>query len=203
MAKLVHGGNPVQPGKVDHALAVEVRERIRDQEQRIGTFESHRRKSHLEVVGLTDAEGLYRYVKYLRRLFHLLVAQRHPAIGGVPENRDARRLGHRFLEELQTFRAQLGGLIGDPRHVSSWPREALDQADGVGVTDLSQHDRDRRGCLLGGLGRRPSDRDDRVNVESDQFGSETGKPIPLGLRPPTQVDNVLLLDVAELLEGLA
>ena len=153
--------------------------------------------------GSRTPSGLHRYVQHLRGLFHFPVAHRHPSIVRLPENRHAHRPGHRLLEQLQPFRTKRDRFIGDPGYVASWPCEALDQTDADGLADKSHHDRDRRGCLLGGVGRWPSYRYDRVNFEPNEFASQPGEPIPFGVGPPAQVDDILPLDVAELLEGLA
>ena len=189
--------------EVDDALAVEQRQRIRDQEQRIGTVLSHGGEGGLEVVGLADAKRLHRDVKPLRGLLHVPVAQRHPPVVRVPEHRDPRRLRHRFGEELEALRTELHGLIGDAGHVAAGPREARDQADAFGVTDEGQHDRDRRGRVLGRRGRRASHGDDDVHLELDQLGRERGKALLLGVGPPAEVHDVLRLDVAQIPERLS
>ena len=54
-----------------------------------------------------------------------------------------------------------------------------------------------------GRGRRTSYRHDDVNFEADQLGRESAEPILLGVGPPAHEDDVSLLDVTKLLEGLA
>jgi hypothetical protein len=46
-------------------------------------------------------------------------------------------------------------------------------------------------------------RHDDVDLQIDELGGESWKLILLGVSPPPDVDDVLLLDVAELLQGLS
>lgn len=141
-------------------------------------------------------------MQHLGRALDLPVAQGHPSIVRVVEDRHPRRLWHRLLEELEALGAQGHRLVGHPGDVAARPGEAVDQAEAHRVADEPHHDRDRGRGLPGRLGRGAADRHDRVHVERDQLGREGGEPLLPGVGPAHHVRDVPVLDVAELLEGL-
>ena len=87
--------------------------------------------------------------------------------------------------------------------VGSRPRETFDQADTIGITDEGQDDWYRRGGLLCRRRGRTARGHDDVDFESDELGGEPGEQLPLGVGPPGEIDDVLLLDIPEVPESLS
>src|SRR5262249_30937725 len=141
-------------------------------------------------------------VERMGGLRDVVVAQGHAAVVRVPEHGHPRRLRYRFLQELQTLRAEIGGLVGHTRDVAAGPREAVYEADAVGIPDLGHNDGNGgRGmpCRRGG---RAADGDDHVHAGRDELGRESREVLLLRLRPAAHVGHVLLLNVTQVVQSL-
>jgi hypothetical protein len=120
----------------------------------------------------------------------------------IPEDGNARNLGHGLLEELQPFLIERRG--GDhARDVAAWARETGDEPRGYRIATMHHNDRNRARGALGRTRRRDSLCHKHLDREPDQVGRQVGKPLVLPLGIALHQGEVLALDVPQLAEPLA
>src|SRR5262249_10853376 len=84
------------------------------------------------------------------------------------------------------------------RDVPTRARKAGDESASYGIENGRHDDRDRRGRLLDGLGRRPTHRHDDGRLHPDQIGREGRVSIIISLRPSWLDLDVLAVHITEL-----
>src|SRR4029077_4336421 len=111
-------------------------------------------------------------------------------------------LGNYLLEQLKSFAAYLRGHLSQPRDVSTWPREASDEARRHWIADVQYSDGNCAGCFLDckGLTRRPDQ--DSVNLKADQLGCESGKTFGFSFCISVFNVDVLPLNMSKLVQTL-
>ena len=108
-----------------------------------------------------------------------------------------------MLQLFQTLGDELRGDDGRPRDVAARPRKAGDEPVRNRIASRSEDNRDGLGRLLGGQGGVcASSGHDNIDLERNQFGRKSGK--PLGLPPGISVfdHDVATLDVTEVTQAL-
>jgi hypothetical protein len=123
----------------------------------------------------------------------------------IPEDGDPGDPSDDFLEQLQPFRGEFLGHVGQSRDIAAWPRETGNESgpDGIKIERHDNHDnRDRARRFLGGLGYRRPPRHDDVHWALDQLGRGLAEPIEFPLRKAVLNDDTLALHVAKLTEAL-
>src|SRR5262249_21386423 len=95
------------------------------------------------------------------------------------------------------------GELGRTRDFPAGARGAGPEPGAHGIAGHRHDNRDRLRGLLGSEGARSARCHDRVHLDSDQIGNESGKAIVPSPCPPVLDDDVLTLGVAELVEALA
>ena len=122
--------------------------------------------------------------------------------GSVALASAATRRRQHVADQFDALASQLGAYAGDAGDVSARPRKARDQPRADRITRVGHHDGDfvrRLLCRLCG-GREPGH--DDIDLETDQLGSQFGKPIGLSLCRSKLEPNVLSLDISQLAQSL-
>ena len=89
------------------------------------------------------------------------------SIGRIDQNGHTSRSGYQFTQEFKPLCSQLSIEKIDACQIAARPGEARDQTNPDRIFGGEEHDRDRRGCLLGRLRRRNgSGRDDQTSIAS-------------------------------------
>jgi len=138
---------------------------------------------------------------HVQRLGRDLCASRnkHAArIGLIDEDGEARNLWHDLQEHFQSFPAQVGVLCRQPRDVPTRAPEARDESCAHRVSELCHDDGDRARRLFGRQARWRARRDDNVDLERNQLGRKTGKPVGFPLSKSRFKGDVLSFQVAQL-----
>ena len=104
--ELIDRRQPMRRRVIEHALAVEHRQRVRHHQDRVRLVAIHRRKSPIEVVGLAHAERLNDEALLLRRRGGGFVSQGHGAIVRVPKHRHPLHLRRKRLQKFEPFDGQ-------------------------------------------------------------------------------------------------
>ena len=126
------------------------------------------------------------------------------SIGRIDEHGHASRSGYQLTQEFQALRYQLARDKIDTRHITARPREACDQAKPDRVIADGEHNGDCRSRRLGGARHGGAlDCGDHADSSAHQFGRQRRQPIVLILGPAVFDGDVLALDIAGVLEGLA
>ena len=66
----------------------------------------------------------------------------------VPQHRNAEKPGNRIFQQFQSFAGQHLGNDGEPREVSSWSRQAVNQPKLDRISDVIKNDGDFSGSVL-------------------------------------------------------
>src|SRR5262249_52434859 len=99
----------------------------------------------------------------------------------MPEDSDPTDPRHGLLKMFQTLADQLRGEAGQPRDIAARPRKAADEPARHRIGSTSEDNGDGPGRLLGGQGRGWVSSHDDINLERNQFGRKSGKPLELPL----------------------
>src|SRR4029453_430690 len=105
----------------------------------------------------------------------------------IPEHGNALGLGYDLLQKFEPLRAQLGGLIADPRDVSPRPGEACDQPDSHGVAGTDEYPRNSRGRFLDGQSGFSPEYHDQIDLLPDQLNGERRQPFAPGFGPAARI----------------
>src|SRR5437588_9919008 len=138
----------------------------------------------------------------MSRAFRVSPSKRVGGVGCIPENRPSRQPGHHFLEQLQTFCAELRIEDRSSGNIAAWVSRAGDEPGSHGINSGRVDDRDGRGRVLGGQGRGRCDDYDDVNLQSNHLGCKLLESLHVALCIPALNDEVLPLLVPELPEAL-
>lgn len=108
----------------------------------------------------------------------------------IPEHGHARKVRDHLLEQPQPFSDEIGREDSQSGDVSSWARKASDKTGSDWIT--TDHDDGNRGCcFFGRLCCQSTDRNDHINLETDQLSSKLWKPITFAFSVPVLDDDVL------------
>ena len=97
----------------------------------------------------------------------------------------------------------IGLRYGDPRDVAARPRETLHQPFLHRIAGAAEHDRDRSGRFLQGLGSLGTTDDDDVEIEAHQFRDCFGQSFRLSFPPSPFDDSGATIDIAQFPQALA
>src|SRR6266404_2248532 len=115
----------------------------------------------------------------------------------MPEYSDAGNLRKYFPEKSQTFGNQFRAGEGRPRDVSSWPRQAGHESVSDRIAHSTYDDRRRGEHLLCSKAGGRSPREDEVELETRQFGSQSQEPFNLPICCPVLDEDILTLNIAK------
>jgi len=114
---------------------------------------------------------------------------------------EPRGLWNHFLEELHSFRHQLGRNVRDAGDVAARTNEAGDDCRFDRVEARRQHDWNCRGRFLYDCRRRSRRRNDKVNLHLDEFSGEARESVGTIFRPAGLDDICAPLNVSQLGEA--
>jgi len=191
--------------EVDNASSLIEEHRAREHYESTGAVSGHRGESAIELVGTPYLYELKLHsqspCRDLGSLHHFSRRTRAKS-AGMQEGSDARNLGERFLEQLQTLGNQLGAEEGQPRDIPTRPRDAGDQAVSDRIAHNRRHNGDTGGRLLCGTGHGRTHHDDEVDLETGQLCREPRKPLDLPVRSSAFNDDALPFQIAALAQSL-
>ena len=123
----------------------------------------------------------------------------HCSQNSVPQDSDAREFEYGFLQNLQSFACQDICHRVKSSGVTTWPREAIDQAirNWIGGR-IREHDGDSLGGLLGGETVVWTTGNDEIDLETNQLISQSGEPLGSLFSGAKLERDVLSLDITEL-----
>jgi hypothetical protein len=127
-------------------------------------------------------------------------ARRHTGIGRIPQDRKPGNSRIQRAKYFETFGAQLWRHQGITGYISARPCETRDETDTDGITDGSEHDRDRIGGLFGCKASRRPDRHYDIYILPDQICGESLQPLDVTFRELALDDDVLTLQITEFRE---
>ena len=123
-------------------------------------------------------------------------------MGRIPQDGDAGDPHDGFLEELQPFRGEVLGHVGQARDIAVGLGEAGDKASPNGIKVHRHDNRDRACRVLGRPGHRRPRRHDDVHREPDQLGHSLTESFEAPLRKPVVDDESVPLHIAQRMEAL-
>src|SRR6266849_1170887 len=119
----------------------------------------------------------------------------------VPKKGDARHVRHGLFQKLEPFCRQARAKYRQACDVSTWVREARDEAAPHWIANAGDDDGDSRRRLLGGESRGCSPGHDDVHVEPNELGREVRQPLVSPLRVSLLECNALSFHVAEIAQA--
>jgi hypothetical protein len=113
------------------------------------------------------------------------------------DDRDATQAGDEFLKQLQPLFDQFAAAQGDASDIAARPSQAVDDAEGYGITNSDQDDWYPHGRVPCSDRRGRSDSDGDVHSGADQFLRDAGQLIRALLGPAVQDLEIVTVSPAE------
>src|SRR5262245_51437450 len=120
----------------------------------------------------------------------------------MPEDSDPTDPRHGLLELFQTLADQLPVDLAQSLDIVARSRKAADEPARHRIGNTSEDNRDGPGRLLSGQGRGCVPSHDDINLERNQFGRKSGKPLELPLGVSVFNHDVAAHDIAEITQSL-
>ncbi len=197
---VVNGREPVLGREFDEAGSLRIKEPGRRDDERLSPILTHLRKRGHEIVRAFYLHRLKARAQGSSRDLRGLQLDA-PVVRRVKKDGHARDLRERLLHQFEPFPRQLVILRREPGGIPARSGEARDETEPYGVRD-DWHDYRDCGRRLPGSHGALAARNDDVNLETNQVGSEAWESVVSSVRPPVLDDNVSPFDIAKLAESL-
>ncbi len=136
-------------GIVEHALAIEHGQRIRDHQNGVRRFTVHHRECLVEIVRFAHPHRLDRNPDRSGRFRRGVIAQRHPEVVFVPQHRHALKFRQQLLEQSQPLGGQRRRHVGYAGDAAPGSGKIINEAGRNRIADAERDDGGNPGELGG------------------------------------------------------
>src|SRR5712692_5495164 len=158
----------------------------------------HRGKGLLQLLATPCFDGVQCHAQGARSSLDLVEGRLLVEIRRVPTKGHASHGRHGLFQKLKPFCSQARAKYRQARDVSTWVREARNEAAPHRIASAGHDDGDSRRRLLGRESRGRTPGHDDVHVEPNKLGRETRESLVSPLRASLLERNVLSFHVAEI-----
>src|SRR5216684_8696420 len=170
---------------------------IRGRKERGWAALFHHGKGLLQLLAMPCVDGVECHAQKPRSSLDLVEGKFLVGICWVPKKGDARHVRHGLFQKLKPFCSQARAKYRQACDVSTWVREARDEAAPHRIASAGHDDGDRRRRLLGCESRGRAPGHDDIHVEPNELGRETGESLVPPLRASLLERNALSFHVTE------
>ncbi|HXU89772.1 MAG TPA: hypothetical protein VFQ62_13040 [Methylomirabilota bacterium] len=133
---------------------------------------------------------------------HVLKPDRLDGARRIPDIHDPPDLGNDLLQQLEPLRRELGRNVRQAGDVAAGTRQAIHEADLVGVRRHRHDDRNRLRHRLCSPDCLSTGRDDNVDPSLHELRGQLRQPLGYAFRPPLLQREIAAIDVAQVAECL-